>query len=198
MTQGAVSRPPKGAWRILILAFLAQNFAIGLSLGSFGVSVMAIETEFETTRSLASLGGSLEILAMGLLGPLVALAMERFTIRNTMLAGVVLGSVAYVALWAAPTIWVFLAAFGLLLGPSVVMAGNLPGSTLVNNWFPNNPGRAVGIMMMPLFIMLVPLASTPIIEAYGLRTLYLVLAAANLLMFPLLLLVKDRPAAVAA
>ena len=199
MTQGSVSTKPrskpKGAWRTLALAFLAQNFAIGLSIGSFGVSVLAIQSEFNTSRTLASLGGSLEILMMGALGPLVAILMERFTIRGTMLAGVVLGSIGYVALWAAPNIWVFLAAYALLVGPGVVMAGNLPGSTLVTNWFPVDTGRAIGLMMMPLFIMLVPLASTPVIEALGLRNLYLVLAAVNLLMFPLLLLVKDRPPA---
>lgn len=180
---------------MLTLAALAQNFAIGLSFGSFGVSVLAIEQEFDTTRTLASFAGSLEILAMGLLGPFVAVLMERFTIRKTMLAGVVLGSIGWLALSVAPNIWVFLAAFGLLVGPSVVMSGNMPGSALITNWYPVNTGRAIGLMMMPIGVMLVPLASTPIIEAFGLRTLYVALAATNLLLFPLLLMVRDRPPA---
>lgn len=196
MTQSVSNRlsdNPQGSWRILVIAFLAFNFAIGLPLGSFGVSVLAIEKEFDTSRALASAGASLVILAFGLMGPVIAWLIERFSIRSTMLVGVVLGSIGYVALWAAPNIWVFLACFGLLVGPAVAMAGNMPASVLINNWFRFATGRAIGIMMMPLFIMLVPMVSSPIIENFGLRTLYLTLAATNLLMVPLLLLVNDRP-----
>ncbi len=149
------SRQPKGAWRMVVLAFMAQNFAIGLSLGAFGVSVLAIESTFHTKRTLASLGGSLVVLSLGVLAPVVAVLLERYTIRRTMLAGVVLGSIGYVALAVAPNIWLFLAAFALLVGPRACMAGNLPGSVLLNNWFAEDKGRAIGLMMMPLFIMLV-------------------------------------------
>lgn len=193
MTQDAVTNP-KGSVRTLILATLASNFAIGLPLGSFGVSVLAIEDEFHTTRALASTAGALIILAYGLMAPVCAFLMERFTIRATMITGVVLGSVGYVALWAAPNIWTLLAVFALLIGPGSLLAGNFPSSVLINNWFRVRTGRAVGIMMMPLFVMLVPLASNPIIEGFGLRTLYLVLGAVNLLILPLLMLVEDRPA----
>ena len=184
---------PKGAWRTLALAFIAQNFAIGLSLGSFSVSVLAIQEEFHTTRAIASLGGSLVVLALGLFGPIAASSIERFTIRKTMLGGVLVGSLGYLALSVAPNIWLFLLAYLILIGPGAVLSGILPASVLINNWFPVGPGRAVGIMMMPLFIMLVPIGSTMVIEATNVRYLYLVLAVTNLLLFPLLWLVKDRP-----
>ena len=108
--------------------------------------------------------------------------------------GVALGSLGYVALALAPNIGIFLAAYALLVGVGALLAGGFPASILVSNWFPRANGRALGVMMIPLGVMLVPLACAPILEAIGLRRLYLLMAAVNLLLLPLLLLVRDRPA----
>ena len=185
--------PPKGAWRMVALGFIAQNFAIGLSIASFGVTVLAIEKEFQTSRTLAATGASLVILAGGLLAPLGMRMMERLSIRTTMMIGVLLGSAGYAALAIAPNIWVFLAAYGVLVGGGFVLAGNMPGGILVSNWFPTDRGRAIGVMMIPLGVMIVPLACTPILESLGLRTLYWIICAVNLLVLPLLLFVRDKP-----
>lgn len=189
----SLTKPPKGAWRMVGLAFMAQNFAIGLSIASFGVLVLAIEQQYQTTRTLASLGASLVLVAFGAFAPIATRLIERLSIRKTMMMGVVLASLGYVALATAPNIWLFLAAYLFLVGPGVLFSGNFPGSILVSNWFPGAKGRAIGVMMIPLGVMLVPLACTPILETVGLRTLYLIIAVVNLLMLPLLLLVKDKP-----
>ncbi len=190
----SVDKPTKGAWRMVGLAFAAQNFAIGLGIGSFGVLVLAIEQQFQTSRTLASLGASLVLVAFGVFAPLATRLIERFSIRFTMILGVILGSLGYAALGVAPNIWWFLAAYLLLVGPGVLFAGNFPGSILISNWFPGSKGGAIGIMMIPLGVMLVPLACTPILENYGLPAVFYAMAAVNLLMLPLLMFVKDRPA----
>lgn len=190
----SVDKPTKGAWRMVGLAFAAQNFAIGLGIGSFGVLVLAIEQQFQTSRTLASLGASLVLVAFGVFAPLATRLIERFSIRSTMILGVILGSLGYAALGVAPNIWWFLAAYLLLVGPGVLFAGNFPGSILISNWFPGSKGGAIGIMMIPLGVMLVPLACTPILESYGLPAVFYAMAAVNLLMLPLLMFVKDRPA----
>lgn len=186
-------KPPKGAWRMVALGFAAQNFAIGLSIASFGIAVLAIEREFHTTRTLASLGASLVLVAFGLFAPVVTRLIELWSIRTTMMIGVALGSAGYVALALAPHIWLFLAAYWLLVGSGALLSGNFPASILVSNWVPGAKGRALGVMMIPLGVMLVPLACAPILEAIGLRRLYLVIGAVNLLMLPPLLMVRDRP-----
>lgn len=191
--QISLDRPAEGAWRMVGLAFAAQNFAIGLGIGSFGVLVLAIEQQYATSRTLASLGASLVLVAFGVFAPAATRLIERFSIRSTMILGVILGSLGYAALAVAPNIWWFLTAYLLLVGPGVLFAGNFPGSILISNWFPGTKGRAIGIMMIPLGVMLVPLACTPILETYGLQAVFWAMAAVNLLMLPLLLFVKDRP-----
>lgn len=194
MQTGALSgKPPRGAWQMVGLAFAAQNFAIGLSIASFGVVVLSIEQLFHTNRTLASLGASLVILSFGIFAPLATRLIEMWSIRKTMIFGIILGSTGYVALAIAPNIWVFLVAYGLLVGPGALCAGHLPGSILVNNWFSHARGRALGVMMIPFGVMLVPLLCTPILESVGLRALYLVMSGVNLLMLPLLMFVRDRP-----
>jgi cyanate permease len=185
---------PKLAWRMVAVGFVAQNLAIGLSIASFGVVVLAIEQEFHTSRALASLGVALALGVGGAISPLAAGLIERWSIKRTMMLGVVVGSLGYVALALAPTIGFFLAAYALLVGVGALLAGGFSASILVSNWFPGANGRALGVVMIPLGAMLVPLAGAPILEAVGLRRLYLLMAAANLLLLPLLLLVRDRPA----
>jgi MFS family permease len=185
--------PLPGAWRMVGLAFIAQNFSIGLGIASFGVLVLAIEQQYQTNRTLASLGASLVLLAFGLFAPLTARLIERFSIRSTMMLGVFLASAGYAALAVAPNIFWFLAAYLLLVGPGVLFSSNFTGSILINNWFPGAKGRAVGVMMIPLGVMLVPLACTPLLEVVGLQKLYFIMAASNLILIPFLYFIKDRP-----
>lgn len=186
-------RPPEGAWRMVGLAFIAQNFAIGLGIASFGVLVLAIEQQYETTRTLASLGASLVLAAFGLFSPIASRLVERFSIRSTMMLGVILSSLGYAALAVSPNIWWFLTAYFLLVGPGVLFSGNFAGAILISNWFPGSKGRAIGVMMIPIGVMVVPLICTPLLENYGLSSVYAFMGVINLLMLPILLYVKDRP-----
>ena len=142
-------KAPQGAWRMVALGFVTQNLSIGFSIASFGVVVLAIEEHFHTTRTLASLGASLVVATLRLLAPLTSWMIERWSIRTTMMVGVVLGSVGYVALALAPNIWLFLSAYTLLVGIGSLLAGGFPASILVSNWFPVHNGRALGVMMIP-------------------------------------------------
>ena len=49
-------------WRMVAIAAVTQNVAVGLTFGSFGTLVLAIEERFATTRTLSALGISLVIL----------------------------------------------------------------------------------------------------------------------------------------
>ena len=187
--------PAKGAWRMVAVGSIAQNFSVGLGISSFGVAMLAIEQEFHTSRTLAAAGASLMLLVSGVCAPLATRMMELLSIRTTMIIGVLIGSVGYAALAMAPNISFFLVAYAVLVGGGFLLGGALPASILVSNWFPTNNGRAIGVMMIPLGAMLVPLACMPILENLGLRALYWIIAAVNLLLLPLLLLVRESPPA---
>jgi len=121
---------------------------------------------------------------------------NRFSIRNTMVAGAIIAAAGYLALSVVPSIWALLAIYALVIGPATVMFGTFAASVLVSNWYVEGRGRVLGIVSMPVMIMLAPLAAAPILSAHGLRTLFLVLAAAHVLLIPMLLPVIDRPAQV--
>lgn len=180
--------------RITLLATIAANASIGLTIGGYSISVLAIAAEFEASLALAALGISLVVLTLGIFPPLVVKLQHRFSIRSTMIAGALIAAAGYVALALTPSIWALLAIYALLIGPATVMFGQFAASVLVSNWYVEGRGRALGIVSMPIMIMLAPLVAAPILSTYGLRALFLAIAAAHVLLVPILFQVIDRPA----
>jgi MFS family permease len=191
----SVSSPSPGfaGRRMTIIATIATNASIGLTIGGYGISMLAIQQEFATTRTLAALGLSLAMLTLGILPPLIANLQRRFSIRNTMVAGALIAAIGYLALSFTTSIWVLLGIYALLIGPSTVMFGQFASSVLMSNWYVEGRGRVLGIIGMPVLIMLVPIAAAPILATYGVRTLFLLFAIAHVVLAPILLLVIDRP-----
>ena len=81
------SAPGFLGWRMVALAFLAQNLAIGLSFGSFGVLIKPVAGELPATRAMASLGIAVIMLLMGLSGPVLGVLLARYPIRRAMAQG---------------------------------------------------------------------------------------------------------------
>jgi MFS family permease len=176
-----------------VRGFLCQNVSIGCAFGGFGIAVLPMEAHFGVSRGLLTLGLTLVVLAMGVASPLAAVLMARIGLRRTMLIGVVLSAFGYVALAFAPSIWVVLAAYGLLVGVGGALFGPFPSSVLASNWFEPSPGRALGFVNMPLLAALVPLFGASLIEQHGFVMFNLVLAGLHVLLVPAVLGIVDRP-----
>jgi MFS family permease len=179
--------------RITALAAIATSASIGLTIGAYSISVLAIQSAFGTSLALSSLGLSLALLTLGMFPPIVVKLQERFSIRATMIAGAAIAAGAYVVLAFITSIWALLAIYALVIGPSTVLFGQFASSVLVSNWYIEGRGRVLGLIGMPVLIMLVPLGAEPVLAHYGLRTLFLALAAAHVLLIPILTQVVDRP-----
>lgn len=180
-------------WRMLAIAFLAQNCAIGLNFGLYGTLVETIQTQFSTTRALASSGLAVMTLFMGLLSPLVGSLIRLASLRTIMIAGTMCNAAGYAALALADSILVLLAIYGLILGPGAAMLGVVPSSTLVSNWFVHGKGRALGLVNAPFFVFLFPMLAAALLGWRGLDAVFLLGAAIFLILLPLLFLVVDRP-----
>lgn len=178
---------------MLVRAFLAQNLATGCAFGGFGVSLLALQDHFGTSRGMAALALAFVVLSMSGLGPLVAVLIGRIGLRTTMIAGLMLSIVGYVTLAFAPTIAVALVACGLLIGPGTALFGALPPSILAGGWYPQERGRAVGIAYIPLFVTLIPLFGLTVIQRFGLPAFFLTLAGLHLLLLPLMLGIAEPP-----
>ena len=179
---------------MMMVAFLAQNCAIGMNFGIYGTIVGALETSYDTNRALAASGLAVMTTVMGVLSPLVGSLIRRHSIRTLMLVGTLVNAVGYVLLAVAPTIEAVLAIYGLIIGPGVCLLGVIPASTLVNNWFLTGRGKALGFVNMPVFVCIFPLATATLLPRFGLPGVFAMAAIVSLALVPLLLTVVSAPA----
>lgn len=179
---------------MLLIAFLAQNCAIGLNFGLYGTIVHAVQDQYGATRALAASGLAVMALVMGLLSPLMASLIGKFPLPALMVTGALLNAIGYMLLALSSDIRMFLAIYALVIGPGVCMLGIVPCSTLVSNWFVAGRGRALGFLNMPLFVSISPLMTAVIFERWGLQAVFVTAACIYLALLPLLLLVATRPA----
>ena len=68
--QKSVSRPFLG-WRMVAVAFLAYNAGLGLTSGSFGTVMPALQSELGASRAAVSMAFGFMLLVIGLLAPVV-------------------------------------------------------------------------------------------------------------------------------
>src|SRR5512139_2898279 len=113
-------------WRMLALGFLAQNAAIGLTFGSFGVLIKPIATEWQASRALASFGIAVIMLLMGIAGPVLGALLARYPIRRVMSWGAVLMAAGFTLAAQAREFWVFLLGFGVIGGAGCAALGVIP------------------------------------------------------------------------
>ncbi|QGP81286.1 MFS transporter [Sphingobium sp. CAP-1] len=175
-------------------AFLAQNVAVGCAFGGFGIAVLPLEAQFGASRGTVTLAVALSVLVMGLVSPLVASLIGRIGLRWTMTIGTLLSAAGYALLAVAPTMTVVLALYALPIGIGLAMFGPFPASVLASNWFAKNPGPALGVANVPLFVAVLPIVGMTLIRDHGLAFFYLVLAGLHLVILPFILGVSDGPA----
>ncbi|WP_066826400.1 MFS transporter [Sphingomonas mali] len=181
-------------WRMVALATLAQNFALGLSFGSLGPLMKSFETEFHTGRGLVSTAAGLLFLALSILSPLLGARLNRVRLRYVMCLGGLLSALGYFGLTVVTGIYEVLAIYAFLIGPGICLLGYLPASTLVSNWFAGNRGKALGIVNMTIVLFFFPPILARVVDAEGMRAAFLVIAGLYLAASVLMLLVIDRPA----
>jgi len=177
------------------IAALAQNVGVGLMFGSFGVLLKPLEETLHVGRDVSVLGMPLVMIGMSLLGPVVGGLSARFTIRSLMILGALLTGAGYLALSFATTIAFNLAAYALLIGPGFVFLSVVLPSALTARWFVSGRGRALGIVNMPIFVMLTPLAVTALLGHGGLALAYRTMAVVALALVPILWFIVEHPPA---
>ena len=181
-------------WRMLIIAFLAQNCAIGMNFGVYGTIVSPLQDHFGTSRALAASGLAFMTLSMGLLSPVVGSLMQRYSLKVLMLSGAALNALGYVLLAYAPSIYAVLAIYTFVVGPGVCLLGVIPSSTLINNWFAAGRGRALGFVNTPAFVSLFPIITASMVQALDLRGVFIMVALIFVALLPLLMMVVTTPA----
>ncbi len=193
LLQNTAFPPHFTGWRIVALASFVKCWSYGLAFGVLGISVLAIQERFDTTRVIASLPLSLISAAIMLLAPVLGALYGRISIRRSIMLGAVLGAAGHLCLASIHDWRVMLACYAFLVGPGVALTGGMPTSVLASYWFVKHKGVALGIVNLPLGLMIVPLVAVEVLQSGGLPTLYLATGLAFLLIIPAAFYLVDRP-----
>lgn len=177
-----------------IIAGTSHNITIGCLFGSFSVLMMSVEQRLGVSRELSSLGVPLVAICNGILAPFVGAFAARYSLRLLLLAGIILSILGYAVLASTQSYPLYLAAYGLLLGPGLCLAGSVLPATLVTRWFTAGRGKALGLVHMPIVVAIVPIVSSILLRHLGAPLTYGMLGAFTaFILLPLALLVVDYP-----
>jgi len=196
MPMGGAERLYYG-WRIVGVAFLADFFAVGLLFYSFSVFLKPLAAAFAGSREAVSLVLTASFLSGSIVAPFLGRALDRFRVRNIMIAGALCSSAGYALTSRATSLGDLYWSFALLVGIGAATMGGLSSATLVSNWFVARRGTALGIATIGISLsgFLMPTVATALIQAVGWREAYLVYAAVTVLVVvpPVAWVVVNRP-----
>ncbi|MGE3856164.1 MAG: MFS transporter [Dehalococcoidia bacterium] len=188
-------RRPFYGW-VIVAAGAGIEFTVGALMQQvFGGYAAALTREFGWDRSTIGLGFSLSRLENGILGPAQGWMVDRFGPKFVVrlgLALIAIGFLLFSQLWSVPTFYVFYGIMALGAG----LAGFMPITVIVVNWFDRQRARALGLaqigfalsgLIAPLVLIAIPL--------FGWRNMAMLSAFIILAVgFPISGLMKARPA----
>lgn len=138
-------------FRMAILAGIIYFCSTGCVLATATIAnpLMLADESLSLNATMLSAGFSIFVLCQGIPGPLVGSVIGRMGTRFAMILGasiMVLGALAMAFVVSQP--WQYLVCFGVLMSVGSVMAGQLSCQNFVGEWFFENRGRAMTIMML--------------------------------------------------
>jgi len=183
-------------WRVLAVATIAMAIGSGFSMSSFGFYVGPLEKEFGWTRAEVSLGYSANLLAGGVVAPLVGRWVDTQGARRMIIFGGAFAALSCVLLAMTQTLWQFYLFYGIHAVFRQMMFF-MPFQSLISQWFHRRRGIALSILgsgfALGSFVVLPIVAAA--IGGLGWRGAYLFSGAAiGLFYVPAgLFILRDRP-----
>src|SRR6186713_1507054 len=186
-TAAASDRKIHYAWIAAGVTFLTLLAAAG-ARATPGVIMLPIGNEFQWSRAKVSAIVSINIFLYGLIGPFAAALYQRFGLRRTMIAAMLLVSAGYGLSTFATRYWQFVVLWGFVVGAGSGMAATVLGAAVANRWFTSRRGLVMGVLTASTatgqLVFLPSLASA--VTERGWRAAPLIVAAATALAAPLI------------
>jgi sugar phosphate permease len=186
------------AWIVIAVTFLIMLVTAGIR-ATPSVMMVPLERGFGWTRTTISLALAINLALFGLMGPFAAAAMQRFGMRRTVmcalavLAGAVALSSRMNAAWQMVLIW------GVLVGSATGATSTTLGAAVVNRWFTQHRGLAMGILTASSAtgqLAFLPLMAW-VVEHRGWRSIVVLVAIAAAVVLPIVaLLLPEKPSAI--
>ncbi len=172
------SAPPndrRAVWMAAI-AWLSHNVIIGSIFGTAGVLLIPLQDRLHVSRGLAAIGVPMVVVGSAILASVAGVLAARYTLRRLMAVSGVLMVLAWVIMAFAQSYWMFLLAYGALLGPAMAIGGSVLPPTIVTRWFRRHRGLAIGMVHLPVVITILPLSASLVITRFGVTALFISLA----------------------
>ena len=186
------------AWLALGITFLVMLITAG-TRATPSVMMVPLEHTFGWSRATISLALSINLALFGLMGPFSAAAMLRFGLRRTVLFALSVLAISIGLSSLMQHSWQLWLIWGLTVGCASGVTAMTLGATVVNRWFTQRRGLAMGILTASSAtgqLVFLPLLAA-IVEHYGWRQMVLTVAGGAAVILPLVyLFLPERPASV--
>jgi MFS family permease len=181
------------AWPILLATFLILMVAFSFGLFSLPIFYPVLTKQFGWTRAQAAGGGSIVLLLIGVLGPVIGRLCDRFGPKAVPLGGMCVGAVSLALLSTANSLTGFYS-YCVLLGIASAAVSLVPTSMLVAPWFANRRGLAIGVINAGVGVggFVAPRLTSYLIRSSNVSHAFLWLAACLAVPFLLTLLLVRR------
>jgi predicted MFS family arabinose efflux permease len=185
-------------WRVVAGAFMGMVLVNGMFTYAFTVLVDPIRAEFGVSLEQVMYSLTLGTFFGFLVGPVMGILIDRYSVRYLMTLGCGLTAVGLYAISTAQSIGMFSLLVGITMSLSLAMVSSMSGSAAVSRWFTASRGKALGIASMGSSLggVVVPALLIWWVSLYGWRVAlqYLAFTAAVFVMPFLWLNIRSRPA----
>ena len=186
------------AWMVIAVTFLIMLVTAGIR-ATPSVMLVPLEQGFGWSRTIISMALAINLALFGLMGPFAAAAMQRFGMRRTVLAALTVLAIAVALSGRMHAAWQMVLIWGVLVGSATGATSTTLGAVVVNRWFSQHRGLAMGILTASSAtgqLAFLPLMAW-VAEHRGWQTLVLLVALAAAIVLPIVaLLLPEKPSAI--
>jgi len=133
------------AWIAIAVTFLIMLVTAGIR-ATPSVMMVPLERSFGWTRTTISFALAINLALFGLMGPFAAAAMQRFGMRRTVLSALAILAVVSRFSSRMSAAWQMVLIWGVLVGGATGATSMTLGAAVVNRWFTQHRGMAMGIL----------------------------------------------------
>ena len=131
-------------WIIVGVSFI--TLALTSKLHSFSIFFVALLKEFRWSRSITAGAFSLFFILYGVIGPFAGSTVDRFGPRRVFVLGSLLWGLGLALCSLIHSWWQFYIFFGVIAAIGAGFTGWVPNTTVIQNWFKEKRGLAIGIL----------------------------------------------------
>ena len=184
------------AWIAAGVTFFTLLAAAG-ARATPGVILLPLGNEFQWSRATVSSIVSINIFLYGLIGPFAAALYQRFGLKRTMIAAMVLLTLGYGLSTVATQYWQFIVLWGFVVGAGSGLAATVLGAAVANRWFTERRGLVMGLLTASTAtgqLIFLPSLASAVTAHDNWRAAPWIVAGATLLAIPVIWwLMRDDP-----